>query len=110
MAPLLAAAALRLIAITFSDREVADVLRYRKVADHVLDVSWNPYQAPRLYPYPPVWVWVETGSEWLARRTGWSFAILVKLPVLGADLAIVALLAAGGTKTGRGLVPAWLYA
>ena len=29
---------------------------------HVLDVSWNPYQAPRLYPYPPVWMWVEAGS------------------------------------------------
>ena len=29
-----------------------------------------PYQAPRLYPYPPVWMWVEAGSEWLARATG----------------------------------------
>ena len=38
------------------------MLRYRKVADHVLDVSWNPYEAPRLYPYPPVWVWVEAGA------------------------------------------------
>jgi uncharacterized membrane protein len=104
------AGAVRLAPILLADRMVADVLRYHRVAAHVLDVSWNPYAAPRLYPYPPVWVWIEAGSEWLARHTGWSFAVLVKLPVLAADLAIVALLAAGGTKTGRGLVPAWLYA
>jgi hypothetical protein len=73
-------------------------------------VSWNPYEAPRLYPYPPVWVWAEAGSEWVARHTGWSFAVLVKLPVLAADMAIVALLAAGRTKSGRGLAPAWIYA
>jgi len=104
------AGAVRLAPILFADRMVADVLRYHRVATHVLDVSWNPYEAPRLYPYPPVWVWVEAGSEWLARHTGWSFAVLVKLPVLAADLAIVALLAARGPGTGRGLTPAWLYA
>ena len=104
------AGALRLAPIVLADRMVADVLRYHRVATHVLDVSWNPYAAPRLYPYPPVWVWVEAGSEWVARHTGWSFAVLVKLPVLAADMAIVALLAAGGTRTARGLAPAWLYA
>ncbi|HEY2943757.1 MAG TPA: hypothetical protein VGN09_15095 [Vicinamibacteria bacterium] len=104
------AGAVRLVPIFLADRMVGDVLRYRRVAVHVLDVSWNPYEAPRLYPYPPVWVWVEAGSEWLARHTGWSFAVLVKLPVLAADLAIVALLAAWGPRTGRGLLPAWLYA
>ena len=104
------AGAVRLVPILLADRMVADVQRYHRVATHVLDVSWNPYEAPRLYPYPPVWVWVEAGSEWLARHTGWSFPVLVKLPVLAADLAIVALLAAGGARTGRGLIPAWLYA
>jgi uncharacterized membrane protein len=104
------AGAVRLAPIVLADRMVADVQRYHRVATHVLDVSWNPYEAPRLYPYPPVWVWVEAGSEWVARHTGWSFAVLVKLPVLAADMAIVALLAAGGTKTGRGRAPAWLYA
>ena len=104
------AAAVRLAPILLADRIVVDVQRYERVAAHVLDVSWNPYTAPRLYPYPPVWVWVEAGSEWLSRRTGASFAVLVKLPVLAADLAIVALLAAWGAGTGRGLLPAWLYA
>jgi uncharacterized membrane protein len=103
-APLLAAAALRLLAMAASDREVADVLRYRKVADHVLDVSWDVYQAPRLHPYPPVWMWVEAGAGWLSRHAGLPFAALVKLPTLAADLAIVAFLL---RRTRAG---AWMYA
>ena len=103
-APLLAAAALRLLAIAVTDREVADVLRYRKVADHVLDVSWDVYQAPRLHPYPPVWMWVEAGAGWLSRHAGLPFPALVKLPTLAADLAIVAFLL---RRTRAG---AWMYA
>lgn len=100
-----AALLLRLTVVLFSAREVADVLRYRKLADHVLDVSWNPYQAPRLYPYPPVWVWAEAGAGWLARHSGLSFPILIKLPVVAADLLIVLLL---GRRVGERA--AWLYA
>jgi len=107
---LVAAGAVRLLPVLLADRVVADVQRYQRVAAHVLDVSWNPYTAPRLYPYPPVWVWVEAGSEWLARHTGARFAVLVKLPVLAADLAIVVLLAMAGRRSGRGELPAWLYA
>jgi hypothetical protein len=92
-AVLAAALVVRLLPILASDRIVADVLRYQKAARHVLDVSWNPYLAPRLYPYPPLWIWLEAGSEWLARATGLSFAVLVKLPVLMADLGIVLVLA-----------------
>jgi Glycosyltransferase family 87 len=101
---------LRLLPVLVADREVADVLRYRKVADHVLDVSWNPYEAPRLFPYPPVWVWVEAGAGLLARRLGLSFPILVKLPVLLADLGIVWWLARWGRRRHASLVPAWIYA
>lgn len=107
---LAAAFALRIVAILASDRVTADVKRYHRVATHVLDVSWNPYTAQRLYPYPPVWVVAEAGSEWLARRTGWSFACLVKLPVLAADLGLVALLGRMGQRRGLGLAPAWIYA
>jgi hypothetical protein len=101
---------LRLGPVFLADREVADVLRYRKVADHVLDVSWNPYEAPRLYPYPPVWVWVEAGAGRLARDLGLSFPVLVKLPVVAADLGIVWWLAAWGPRRGMGTRPAWIYA
>jgi hypothetical protein len=107
---LLAAALVRLVPILTADRVTADVLRYRKVAAHVLDVSWNPYEAPRLYPYPPVWIAVEAGAEWLSRRSGLGFAVLVKLPVLIADLGLVALLFRMGVGRGLGMLPAWLYA
>jgi hypothetical protein len=107
---LAAALAVRALAVAASDREVADVLRYRKVADHVLDVSWNPYAAPRLYPYPPVWVWVEAAAGWLARTAAVPFAVAVKVPVVAADLGIVAWLFTWGARRGRGAVPAWVYA
>ena len=108
--PVAVALAVRLVPILTADRITADVQRYRKVAAHILDVSWNPYTAPRLYPYPPVWVWAEAGSEWASRRWGASFAVLVKLPVLAADLGIVALLGVMGRERGLGSLPAWLYA
>jgi hypothetical protein len=105
LAPVLVALALRALCLYATDRVVVDVLRYQKVASHLLDVSWNPYQAERLYPYPPLWMWVEAGSLWLARATGASFALLVRLPVLAAELGLVGLL-------GRmaGARAAWLYA
>jgi hypothetical protein len=107
---LLVAALVRLGPILAADRVTADVLRYRKLATHVLDVSWNPYEAPRLYPYPPVWVAVEALAEAVSRRTGWSFAVLVKLPVLLADLGLVSLLFRRGAARGLGAASAWLYA
>jgi uncharacterized membrane protein len=109
-APVAVALVVRLAAILASDRVVADVLRYRRVAAHVLDVSWNPYLAPRLYPYPPVWIWIEAASEWLARHAGLSFAIVVKLPVLAAEIAIVALLVHRARKDDTARLAPWLYA
>jgi hypothetical protein len=88
-----AALVVRAVAALLSDRVVADVLRYHKVAAHVLDVSWNPYLAPRLYPYPAAWVWVEVAAEWLARHAGVPFALAVKLPVVVSDAALAGLLA-----------------
>jgi hypothetical protein len=108
--PVVVALAVRMVPVLTADRITADVERYRKVAAHVLDVSWNPYTAPRLYPYPPVWVWAEAGSEWAARRWGLRFAVLVKVPVLAADLGIVALLGVMGRERGLGSMPAWFYA
>lgn len=101
----------RAIAAFLSDRIVADVLRYQKVAVHVLDVSWNPYLAPRLYPYPAAWIWVEVGAEWLARHTGVPFALAVKAPVLLADAAIAGLLAGWWRERASGVPWAgWVYA
>ena len=104
-----AALAVRIVAALVSDRVVADVLRYRKVAAHVLDVSWNPYLAPRLYPYPAAWVWVEAAAEWLARHTGVSFALAVKAPVVLADAALAGVLVSWGRERGA-LRPRWAWA
>jgi hypothetical protein len=108
-----AAAALivRALAALLSDRVVADVLRYQKVAAHVLDVSWNPYLAPRLYPYPALWVWFEVAAEWLARHAGVSFALAVKAPVVMADAVLAGVLVSWGRERGA-LTPrsAWAYA
>lgn len=105
------ALAVRVAAILLCSRMVADVERYHRVATHVLDVSPNPYLAPRLYPYPPVWVGFEAGAEWVARRTALPFPVLVKLPVLAADLALVVLLARwGAARGGSARHAGWLYA
>jgi hypothetical protein len=110
LGPVLLALALRLVAVLATDRVVADVERYQRVAAHLLDVSWNPYETKRLYPYPPPWAAAEAAAEWLARRGVGSFPVNVKLPVLAADLLLVALLAAAaGAGRASPLAP-WLYA
>lgn len=105
LAPVLAALVLRLLLVLLCDRVVADVLRYHKLASHLLDVSWNPYQAPRLYPYPPVWMFWEAASLGLERLLGLPFAVVVKLPVVAADVAVVELL-----RRAAGARAAWIYA
>jgi uncharacterized membrane protein len=112
---LVVAALLRLLGVVLADRMVADVLRYHKIASHVLDVSWNPYEAARLYPYPPAWILFEVAAEWLSRLFGGGFAVLVKLPAVAADVAIVWLLAKVGLARGLGaegstFAAAWVYA
>jgi hypothetical protein len=110
LAPLLVALALRLVGVTTCDRVVADVARYERVARHLLDVSWNPYATERLYPYPPPWAAVEAGALWLERRGVGAFAVNVKLPVVAADLAIVALLGHAARLGLAAPLSPWLYA
>jgi Gpi18-like mannosyltransferase len=107
---LLVALLLRAVPLVVADRMVVDVLRYHKVAAHMLDVSWNPYETKRLYPYPPLWVYWETASGWLERHAALPFPLVVRLPILAADLGIVWLLARMGRRRGLGLLPAAAYA
>jgi hypothetical protein len=104
------ALALRLALVVATDRVEADVKRYQRVARHLLDVSWNPYQTKHLYPYPPPWAAVEAGAEWLARRGVGSFPVNVKLPVVVADALLVALLAAAARGGRASPLAPWLYA
>ena len=108
--PVVLALVLRLALILVSDRVVADVERYQRVGRHLLDVSWNPYETKRLYPYPPPWTLAEAGAEWLARRGVGSFSIDVKLPALLADLLIVTALVAAGRAGRAPPAAAWIYA
>jgi hypothetical protein len=101
---------LRIVAVLATDRVVVDVERYQRVAAHLLDVSGNPYETRRLYPYPPPWAGAEAVAEWLSRRGVGSFPVNIKLPVLAADLLLVAVLAsAAGAGRASPLAP-WLYA
>jgi hypothetical protein len=109
-APLLLALALRLVPILATDRVEVDIARYQRVARHLLDVSWNPYETRRLYPYPPPWAAVEAGAEWLARRGLGTFPIDVKLPVLAADLFLVAALVRAARRGRASPAAAWIYA
>jgi uncharacterized membrane protein len=109
-APVLLALALRLVPILVADRVVVDVERYQRVGRHLLDVSPNPYETKRLYPYPPLWAPFEAGAEWLSRHGVGSFPINVKLPVLFADLLIVIALVAAGRAGRAPPAAAWIYA
>jgi hypothetical protein len=110
LGPVLLALALRLVAVLASDRAAADVERFQRLAQHLLDVSWNPYETTRLYNYPPPWAAVEAAAEWLCRRGVGSFPVNVKVPVVAADLLLVAVLAAAaGAGRASPLAP-WLYA
>lgn len=108
--PVLVALALRLAVILAFDASVADVARYERVARHLLDQSWNPYATERLYPYPPPWAAIEATALGLERAGIGSFAVNVKLPVLAADLGIVALLARAAALGLAAPFAAWLFA
>ena len=108
--PLVLALLLRAVPILIADRDVADVHRYQRMGRHLLDVSWNPYETKRLYPYPPLWAPFEAGAEWLSRHGLGSFAIDVKLPVLFADLLIALALVAAGRAGRAPPAAAWIYA
>ena len=108
--PILLALALRAVPILVADRDVADVERYQRMGQHLLDVSWNPYETKRLYPYPPLWATAEAGAEWLARQGIGTFPIDIKLPILFADLLIVAALVLAGRAGRAPPAAAWIYA
>jgi hypothetical protein len=108
--PVLLALVLRAVPILVADRDVADVHRYQRMGRHLLDVSWNPYETKRLYPYPPLWAGAEAAAEWLARRGLGSFPVDIKLPILLADLLIVGVLVVAGRAGRAPPAAAWLYA
>ena len=74
------------LAVLLADRVVADVLRYRKVAATSSTSPGTPTRAARSIRTRRSGCGWRRRSESLARHTGLSFAVLVKLPVLAADI------------------------
>ncbi len=82
----------RLLLAYFSPGASYDMASFRMQGQAVLD-GQNIYAATAgRHPYPPVWMFVPTTALILEERTGWPFAFWVRLPAIGFDLGIGALL------------------
>lgn len=92
---LMLALAVRL-ALLFLTPGNTDIQLYKNVADIVgqRGITALYSETPGLYPYPPVWVIVQVLAGKLAQSPGGNFSILVRFPVVLADVLIVAILAA----------------
>lgn len=68
---------------------VADLWHWWKTAISVLD-GINPYIKPRgmLYPYPPVWMYIEAAAAWLSITYNLSFQLIIKIPLILSDVFI----------------------
>ena len=91
-----------------------DVQNYARVATIVEQHGAAALYAETqgIYPYPPVWMRVEVLAAQVADTLKGSYSLLVRLPIVLADLLIVALLAAWQAKerNPRWLSAAFLYA
>jgi hypothetical protein len=77
-----------------------DLESYRAVADAVLS-GRDVYDMPGRYPYLPLHMYVFAGAAWLAGHTGLPLGLLVKLPAIAADAALVILVGRTATALGR---------
>jgi len=64
-----------------------DVALYRTVGQRLLSGHFSELYA-EFYHYPPLWVFFEASAEWLSQRWDVDYSIIVKLPVLAADVAL----------------------
>lgn len=82
-----------------------DIKNYLKIGSMVLQAK-NPYTGDNPYPYPPLWMWFEATAAWISQHSSLSFSLVIKLPLIIADLGIVFLL----FKFTRQSLPSLLYA
>lgn len=90
---LLLAFGIRVLASLVSN-DIIDVQNYAMVAE-VVDrkgLSALYAQTPGIYPYPPLWVGVELLSRWAHFQELVSFSLAVRLPIILADVGIVAVI------------------
>ncbi len=81
--------------------EAADTANYHRVAEIVRHGGRLYRDTVNLYPYPPLWVLVETFSLQLSERLGVPFVTLVKLPPILADIGIGFVLMCIAQQRGR---------
>ncbi|HEV8231999.1 MAG TPA: hypothetical protein VGQ75_06600 [Thermoanaerobaculia bacterium] len=81
-------------ALASTQGEVADTLKYHRVAVILRSGGQLYVDTAGLFPYPPVWNRVEVASLMLAEKTGVPFVVWVKLPSILADAGIALFLAA----------------
>lgn len=81
---------------------IGDLPNYIRVGEAVLAGN-NPYSATNVYPYPPIWMWIEAGGVWLARFSELPFQVIIKTPLILSDAAISVLLYKIGASRGKRL-------
>jgi len=77
--------------LTITGLEVGDVKNMHDAANMLLS-GINPYTNPHLYPYPPLFVFVESATVILSNFLGGSFHVLIKLWPNLADILITLLI------------------
>jgi|SRR5579859_239952 len=85
---------LRLV-VSLVANDIIDIQNYDTVARIVLSKGALPglyAQTQGIYPYPPLWVWLELLAHGLATLYPIRFGLWIRLPVILADCGIVALL------------------
>ncbi len=95
VAIVLLALCLRIVLLAVATDNI-DVQNYARVANIVEQHGATALYAetPGIYPYPPVWMRAEVFASQLAGWVGGRYSHFVRLPIILADLMIVAILAA----------------
>lgn len=70
---------------------VGDMANYRQMGEKILSGN-KIYNGTNPYPYPPVWIWWEAISVWIADRCFLPFGFIIKVPLLLSQLGITVLL------------------
>lgn len=93
---------------TLTGLEVGDVKNMHDTANMLL-AGINPYTNSHLYPYPPLYVFVEAGTALFTNFAGTSFHFLIKFWPNLADILITLLLYKFLRKQKVGSTPAALW-
>ncbi|MGB9879185.1 MAG: hypothetical protein ACPLRM_00360 [Anaerolineae bacterium] len=94
--------------------DIIDVQNYARVAtlikDHGVFALYT--QTVGIYPYPPLWVWLEILAHSLSDASRLRFGLLVRFPAILADVGIVCIVWAwcGSQTIGKRLLWSALYA